>query len=1839
MKKKKLFRQAVKRIVAFVLAIAFIMSGMNVTSWNVKAEDDTVVYDLLGGKALTESGTVAKDEWGPDIFCEHQFNNLDATMMSNLGTYSSLIFEASVKVNSTSGKIPTVVGYSMDADFDGWKDDGAEVTALGTEVNVAVDLTAYKTLSRVGVRFTQCDIGTVIGYTITSAKITAVKSSGSSGGGDTTVPVEGLSAKVTKLSGNSDWAEFNYSITNANSTAVKGLKVVIPFSGTVNNFQSFGGCTASKVDNTIVIKHTKEIAANSTYSCTSDDKFGFAGGASLGTPVVSALTEEDNASQLKYPLTGTTQDVAYSDTPVGKHGALHLQEVSGYNTPVIVDESGNPFQLRGASTHGMQWVEDNGDYVNKQAFQSLRDEWGVNMVRLVSYVTQYNGYTVGGQALLDSKIEKGVQAATDLGMYVIVDWHIHEENPHTTKAQALEFFKKYATKYKDNSNVIFEICNEPTGVNWYNNGAGGDLYSYCKEVATVIRECGSKALIVCGTNTWSQDVDDVAKKPLKDDGFEDILYTFHFYSGSHYNDKMQKVKTAINAGTPIFVTEFGVCNASGNGGYDTANADAWIKLCDQNNISYACWSLSYKAESASYFVSSCRKQQGGWLEEDLTTTGLWLVNTYRAHEEAEKEKENPDAVSKVTLDKTTLSLGKGESAALKATVSPSTATDTSVTWSSDKPAVATVDSTGKVTAVAAGTATITVKTTDGGKTATCKVTVTAPGITLNKETLTLKAGASETLKATVTGVTDKTVVWSSSDTKVATVVDGKVTAVAAGTAEITATVGSGDNAIQATCTVTVTKNIPKVTVPEDITVVAGSKLSDIVFNKTEFTADVEGTFAWETEDKTLTIKDNNTKASISFTPADKTKYESVNNIKITILVTKKKYDSVPAAPELSSATANTVTLKEAGQTTPVQYGIKQGAVYKWQNTNVFTGLSEYTSYEFALRYSETDIYEASKEGKALKVTTFFNDTNKYKVDLDKLAEANYVEAHGGTISYDADSKILTLNNADKVYTITGSNKDVEIRFADGVTAKLKGAGCKSISGDGALTVQLENKSVVTEGIKAEKSVTIQNGSTTGVGSLTVSSGENNAAITAPDVTIEGGQITATGTGEQKAIEATTDDGKGILKLFGGTVIANADSAPPIVADKIILDGGQVSSDSDPIYSTDPVDKNGDTVLLCSVTYVNGTENTKTSVKKGSDITLPPLPAKAGYKANGWKLADEEAVSAPGEIKTISEDVTFTADYTKITGTLEVSVSDEEDLIAGYKADSGVTVTIANHTTVTIDEIALVLSNGKEFTISDDNITGLEPEESAEVTVALKNGFGVGSYETDLTVTCVEGEYEDITERITRVVGKAACEKPESAPEILAVTKNSVTLVPVVVTDKTVQYGIKQADGSYKWQASNKFTALKSYTTYSFAIRYAETASTNASEASDSVDATTLMDENGKYTVDLTKLDEEGYVDAHDGSISYDATKKELTLLEDETYTITGNNPDIKIITKENATLNLENTKLKGIEAEKDVDIVLKGTSSITSTDSGQPAVKSEGSVTISQATGSVGSVSITGGDNAAGIEAKEVTIKSGTVTVTGGKDAAGIVADKVTVSGGTVTITGQGDNPAVKATTTKFDVPVTLKNGSDYKEQGGDTTENPDDKTTEKQGDVTTTTQSPATTTEASDKEEDDDGRKIKPALLCTNILLQKGKSIQLQTNDKNVKIAKVTYANKKSKKIVKASSSGKVTGKKTGTASLKVTYKYNGTSYTKTVKVKVQKNQVVSLTKKSISLTLKRNKKANLVNPSNMLSSKGMKFSTSNKRYVKVSSSGVVKARRKGTAKVTVKIGKTKYTVKIKVK
>ena len=156
------------------------------------------------------------------------------------------------------------------------------------------------------------------------------------------------------------------------------------------------------------------------------------------------------------------------------------------------------------------------------------------------------------------------------------------------------------------------------------------------------------------------------------------------------------------------------------------------------------------------------------------------------------------AVTGVSLDKTTLTVAAGGNAKLTATVAPANATNKSVTWSSSDEAIATVDSEGKVTANAAGTATITVTTKDGGKTAKCTVTVTAKvavtGVSLDETTLTLAEGKSAKLTAKVTpaDATNKSVTWSSSDEAIATVdSEGNVRAAAVGIATITVTTVDG----------------------------------------------------------------------------------------------------------------------------------------------------------------------------------------------------------------------------------------------------------------------------------------------------------------------------------------------------------------------------------------------------------------------------------------------------------------------------------------------------------------------------------------------------------------------------------------------------------------------------------------------------------------------------------------------------------------------------------------------------------------------------------------------------------------------------------------------------------------------------------------------------------------------------------------------------------------------------------------------------------------------------------------------------------------------------------------
>ncbi len=318
---------------------------------------------------------------------------------------------------------------------------------------------------------------------------------------------------------------------------------------------------------------------------------------------------------------GTSSDVAtkpkpisVTGTPFENHGKLH---VSG---AYLYDSHNQKYQLYGMSTHGLNFGDDFSRYVNEDAFKTLVDDWNTNCIRLVLYPKDYNGYCNGGdKSKLKQIVKNGIEYATKCGMYVLVDWHVHNYNPNETKEEAKIFLAEIAKEYANYGNVLYEICNEPTGSPW-----DSSIKPYAEEVIPVIRKYAKDAVIIVGTNTWSQDVEEPLQNPLK---FSNVMYTFHFYANSHTDSFRSRVENAINSGLPIFITEFGTCDASGNGGFNEAESKKWFDLCKKYSISHLNWSLSSKSETASAIVSGCSKTSG-WTSVELTDSGKLVVNHF-----------------------------------------------------------------------------------------------------------------------------------------------------------------------------------------------------------------------------------------------------------------------------------------------------------------------------------------------------------------------------------------------------------------------------------------------------------------------------------------------------------------------------------------------------------------------------------------------------------------------------------------------------------------------------------------------------------------------------------------------------------------------------------------------------------------------------------------------------------------------------------------------------------------------------------------------------------------------------------------------------------------------------------------------------------------------------------------------------------------------------------------------------------------------------------------------------------------------------------------------------------
>ena len=302
-----------------------------------------------------------------------------------------------------------------------------------------------------------------------------------------------------------------------------------------------------------------------------------------------------------------------ASTPYGQHGALHVENGK------LTDADGNIVQLYGMSTHGIAWFPQ---YINYDSFRTLRDDWNTNCIRLAMYTAEYGGYCAGGdKEQLKQLVKDGVSYATELGMYVIVDWHILSDcDPNQNKDEAIAFFREMAEVFADNDNVLYEICNEPNG------GTSWDsIKSYAEEVIPVIRAQKPDAVILVGTPTWSQEIDKAAASPLDD---SNVMYTLHFYAGTHKDDLRNRLETCVQNGLPVFVSEFGMCDASGNGANDFVSTTKWLDLLNKYQISFCCWNLANKDESSSVFKASSTALSD-WTDDDFNESGRWIRDYFR----------------------------------------------------------------------------------------------------------------------------------------------------------------------------------------------------------------------------------------------------------------------------------------------------------------------------------------------------------------------------------------------------------------------------------------------------------------------------------------------------------------------------------------------------------------------------------------------------------------------------------------------------------------------------------------------------------------------------------------------------------------------------------------------------------------------------------------------------------------------------------------------------------------------------------------------------------------------------------------------------------------------------------------------------------------------------------------------------------------------------------------------------------------------------------------------------------------------------------------------------------
>ena len=305
----------------------------------------------------------------------------------------------------------------------------------------------------------------------------------------------------------------------------------------------------------------------------------------------------------------TTMFFTSNSQIVKLHGKLKVKGTA------LVDAKGNDVVLHGMSIGWHNWW---ARFYNAGAVHELTTKWNCTVLRAAMGVEPDSGYLKSPERSI-TLMKNVIEACIKEDVYVIIDWHDH--NIH--QKEAVEFFSMMSKQYGKYSHVLYEIYNEPDRETW------PEVKAYSEAVIKAIRENDPDNIILVGSPHWSQDVHVAAADPIQ--GFDNLMYTMHFYAGTHKKWLRDRTDEAIKKGLPVFISECAGMEATGDGPLDNNEWEAFVRWMNEKKLSWIGWSVSDKNETCSVLERSAASN-GNWTEADIKEWGRLIksyLSTYR----------------------------------------------------------------------------------------------------------------------------------------------------------------------------------------------------------------------------------------------------------------------------------------------------------------------------------------------------------------------------------------------------------------------------------------------------------------------------------------------------------------------------------------------------------------------------------------------------------------------------------------------------------------------------------------------------------------------------------------------------------------------------------------------------------------------------------------------------------------------------------------------------------------------------------------------------------------------------------------------------------------------------------------------------------------------------------------------------------------------------------------------------------------------------------------------------------------------------------------------------------